>query len=261
LLSNNIILGNVWSGNKVAKIVIDKKTVNLDMLLSNKYILNPDLNANLLERMPEHRKLFRFRNGQIGEWHCPLYAMRSAIYAASWWEIDVDIYELGDALDFDYNTNDWYARFWNMAELIEKYVGDCNYTTKWNVSPSQEYIDEILRKWWVVVLNVLSQWGYMHRVTILAEIDGNYIISNSGRTMFNSERARMRSVSPTEPFATYKISTGTTQLVPKRDIKYNIQHSFDGNIRSDILKHLSFGYIWGAAIAVYPNSSPEETNQ
>lgn len=261
LLSNNIIVGEVCSGENIAKISIDEKTVNLEMLLNNKYILDPILNANLLERMPKQRKLFHFRNGQIGEAHCPLYAMKSAIYAASGWELDIDIYELGDALDFDYNTETWYAKIWNMAGLIEKYVGDCKHTTDWTIRPSDEYIDSILSRWWVVLLNVLSQWWYMHRVTILGQIDGKYIISNSWRTMFDAKKSRMKSVSPTKPFATYKISTWTTQLLPKEDIEYNIAHSFVGNIRANFLKNLSFGGISWAAIAVYPSSSPAETNQ
>lgn len=249
LVSNGSVVSE-WSGDKIANILLWWANISLDMLTWNKYIVNKPTYSVLLDKMPDQRSIFRFRNGQIWEWHCPLYAMKSAIYATSWWSLNIEIDTLWNELWFDFETKTWYWQVRNMADLIQSYVKDCEFTTDRTMRPTLERIDRTISNWWVAVVNVLSQWWYMHRVTIVGQIDGKYIIINSWRTMFDKNKEWMRSIGPFEPFATYKISTWTLQLVPKNAFEYNIYHSLEQNYRSWVLKELTFWAVYGAAIFV-----------
>lgn len=248
LCNKNIV--SLWSDKNIAHCLLWWWNISLDLLAWNKYILNSGIYPELLERKPDQGNIFRFRNGQIWEWHCPLYAMKSAIYATSLWSLDIDIDTLWKELWFDFETKTWYWKVRNMADLIQKYVTDCDLTTNWTFNPTLERLDESISCGWVAVVNILSQWWYMHRVTVLWEMDWKYIIMNSWRTMFDKNKKLMKSISPIEPFASYTIATWTLQLVSKVAFEYNMRHSFEQNFRSGLFKELSFWSMYSAAIFV-----------
>lgn len=225
-------------------------------VLQCKYIFNT-MYASTIEKVLDG-KIFSYRHGQVGEGHCPLLAMKNAIYAATDGQKDMDISFLAQSLGEELKTLNWYPRFRKMGALIESEVASSGYTTSSVMNPTIKEIETVIDMKWCAVVAVRSLWWYMHRVTILKKVDWKFVIVDSSKRAFDKVNNCIKFVGLNESQAVAMISVWTLELIPEEDLEKMLLHSFAAeDLRARLLKNVSLNTISGAWIYVYPKANSQ----
>lgn len=226
-------------------------SIALSDILCCKYVFNEKYWESLFKALKP--AIFNNRHWQIGENHCYLIAMKHIIYAASQGHDNVGLDSIANTLDRKLTDKNGYARFRNMGNAIIPHVKDDGYGVSSVMNPTTKELNTIISAGGYAIIAVRSAWWFLHRVTVLGELNGKFIIADSSKRWFDEKDNCIKFVGYNKSHISKMLSMGTLELIPEEDLEKMILHSFAAeDIRARTLKNLSLNGIYGAWIYVYP---------